>query len=56
MWQKLSKETFATLASLSDRNPGGILGVCADMYNDGFDYWIAAATSKLCPEGLYSRI
>jgi len=52
MWQKLSKETFATLASLSDRNPGGILGVCADMYNDGFDYWIAAATSKLCPEGL----
>ena len=52
MWEKLPKETSAVLAALSDREPGGILGLCADMYNDGFDYWIAAATSKPCPEGL----
>ena len=52
MWQKLSKETFAILAALSDREPSGVLGVCGDMYNDGFDYWIAAATSKPCPNSL----
>ena len=54
MWENLPKETYALLTSLSDREPGGVLGVCADMYNDGFDYWIAAATSKPCPAGFES--
>jgi len=54
MWKKLPEETFAALATLSDREPGGVLGVCGDMYEDGFDYWIAAATSKPCPEGFES--
>ncbi|MCL2851811.1 MAG: GyrI-like domain-containing protein [Defluviitaleaceae bacterium] len=50
MWAKLPQEDFKELMRLSDREPFGVLGVCADMYNDGFDYWIAAATTKPCPE------
>lgn len=52
MWSDLPKETFMSLGKLSDTEPSGILGVCADMYNDGFDYWIAAATTQACPNGL----
>ena len=52
MWAKLPKDKFVEIASLSDKEPAGVLGVCADMYNDGFDYWIAAATAKPCPAGL----
>lgn len=52
MWCDLPKETFMTLLGLSDREPSGVLGVCGDMNNDGFDYWIAAATTKTCPATL----
>ena len=51
MWCKLSPEDFARLASLADTDLTGILGVCADVYDGGFDYWIAAATTKPCPPG-----
>lgn len=54
MWNKLSREKCLEILALSDMEPKGILGVCADMYNDGFDYWIAAATTKPCPAGLQS--
>ncbi|MDR1984473.1 MAG: GyrI-like domain-containing protein [Prevotellaceae bacterium] len=49
MWSRLSAETLSKLRELSDREPSGVLGLCADMYNNGFDYWIAAATAKDCP-------
>lgn len=49
MWSDLPKETFMELLALSDGEPCGVLGICADMYDNGFDYWIAAATSKPCP-------
>lgn len=49
MWSTLPKETFEELMGLSNLRPDGVLGVCADMYNDGFDYWIAVATDKPCP-------
>lgn len=52
MWADLSRETCEQILALSDREPDGILGVCADMDGELFDYWIAAATSKPCPEGL----
>ena len=54
MREKLPNEIYAALAALSDRKPGGVLGVCGNMYDSGFDYWIAAATSKPCPEGFES--
>lgn len=52
MWASLSKETCEKIMTLSDREPSGLLGVCADMDGDRFDYWIATATSKPCPQGL----
>lgn len=54
MWCDLPKETFHVIGGLSDREPTGVMGICADMHDDGFDYWIAAATTKPCPEGLSS--
>lgn len=54
MWENLPKEKCMEILALSDGEPGGVLGVCADMYNDGFDYWIAAASTKPCPKGLES--
>lgn len=54
MWNKLSKEKCVQIMALSDMEPAGLLGVCADMYNDGFDYWIAAATTMPCPAGFQS--
>jgi AraC family transcriptional regulator len=52
MWAHLSAETFARLRNLSDLEPSGVLGVSANMHDNGFDYWIAAATTKDCPDGL----
>ena len=54
MWSNLPKEMFMKIGALSDREPTNCLGICADMYDGGFDYWIAAATTKPCPEGLSS--
>lgn len=54
MWGELSRETFKAILGLSDREPRGILGVCADMEGDRFDYWIAAPTTKPCPQGLHA--
>ena len=50
MWANLPKEKLTEILALSNGEPSGVLGVCADMYNDGFDYWIAAATTKPCPQ------
>ncbi len=52
MWQNISKETTALICSQANREPSGLLGVCADMYDNGFDYWIGAATTNPCPESL----
>lgn len=54
MWSNLSKEKCMEILAQADREPSGLLGICADMYNNGFDYWIAAATTKPCPAGLES--
>ncbi len=53
MWSRINSDgTAEKIYSLLDREPFGCLGICADMYNDGFDYWIAVPTTKPCPEGL----
>jgi len=54
MWRNLSRERYEELMRLSNAEPSGVLGVCADMYNNGFDYWIAAATTNPCPSALSS--
>ncbi|MGI6216094.1 MAG: GyrI-like domain-containing protein [Coriobacteriales bacterium] len=55
-WDKLPKETFDQLEALSDCIPESVVGVFGEKdFNGsdylGFDYWIAAATTKPCPEG-----
>lgn len=52
MWEATLPEQFMALEALSDREPSGCLGICADMHDNGFDYWIAAATTKPCPDSL----
>lgn len=52
MWERLSKEKCYQIASLANTQPTGIIGACADMYEGGFDYWIAAATTNPCPPDL----
>ncbi|MDR2382841.1 MAG: GyrI-like domain-containing protein, partial [Prevotellaceae bacterium] len=51
MWADFPVEDLNKLKKLSNLEPSGVLGVCADMYDNGFDYWIAAATTKECPAG-----
>jgi AraC family transcriptional regulator len=49
MWSRLPAETMTKLRALSDTRPSGVLGVCANMRDGGFDYWIATASTKECP-------
>lgn len=51
MWDDLSKEDYDKLCRIGDIN--ACIGLCADMYNDGFDYWIGTFSDKPCPEGMY---
>jgi AraC family transcriptional regulator len=51
MWAGLPGESFAALQGISDREPSGMLGLCANMDDGGFDYWMAVATTKGCPDG-----
>ena len=55
MWEKLPQETCAQIAALANTELTGVLGVCADMYDNGFDYWIAAATTLDCPPELEEK-
>lgn len=51
-WSDIPKETYQKLISLTDSNPKGLIGLCADF--DGvntFDYYIAVATTQPVPEG-----
>ena len=54
IWDEFPKEKMQQLKSLSES--GEIIGVCADMYNDGFDYWIGVITHKPCPEDMCETI
>ena len=55
MWKKLPQETCAQIAALANTELTGVLGVCADMYDNGFDYWIAAVTTMDCPPELEEK-
>lgn len=50
MWDNLSIETCETIRNLSPDKQ--VVGLCGDMYNEGFDYWIGTFTDKPCPEGM----
>jgi len=50
MWDSVTDELKQQITSLS--NNDGVVGLCADMYNGGFDYWIGCMSDKACPENL----
>ena len=50
MWDSVTEEQKRQITALS--NNDGVVGLCADMYNGGFDYWIGCMSDKECPENL----
>ncbi|MDR1540688.1 MAG: AraC family transcriptional regulator [Clostridiales bacterium] len=56
MWEEIQKnaELSKKLIELNDVEPAGVIGLCADMYDNGMDYWVAVASTAARPEGLDS--
>lgn len=50
MWDSVTEEMREQITSLS--NNDGVVGLCADMYDGGFDYWIGCMSDEKCPENL----
>ena len=50
MWDSVTDEMAKKITALSSND--GVVGLCADMYNGGFDYWIGCMSDKACPEDL----
>lgn len=46
----VKKEMQKKITALS--NNDGVVGLCADMYDGGFDYWIGCMSDNECPEDL----
>jgi len=49
MWDEFPVNKQETLDKISKDH--AMVGLCADMYNNGFDYWIGTMTEEICPEG-----
>ncbi|ADU29275.1 AraC family transcriptional regulator [Evansella cellulosilytica] len=57
MWDTISDETYTQIEALSDLTPRGIINVCTNFSDERsqtgeLDYYIAAATTKPCPNNL----
>jgi len=50
MWDSVTDEMKNRITALS--NNEGVVGLCADMYDGGFDYWIGCMSDQACPEDL----
>ena len=50
MWDSITEEMKKRITALS--NNDGVVGLCADMYDGGFDYWIGCMSDQECPEDL----
>ena len=50
MWDSVTEELKNKITALS--NNDGVVGLCADMYDGGFDYWIGCMSDTECPEDL----
>lgn len=53
MWDEFPDEMSKQLKEISSLK--GFMGLCADMYNDGFDYWIGSISEEPCPEGMEEK-
>ena len=54
MWDSVTEEMKKKIIELS--NNKGVVGLCADMYDGGFDYWIGCMSEHKCPEDLEEMI
>lgn len=52
IWRDTTPKRCGEIVSLMEGPPWGLLGVCANMREGGFDYYVAAATQKPAPEGM----
>ncbi|MHB8129646.1 MAG: AraC family transcriptional regulator [Mobilitalea sp.] len=53
IWQEVMGDgTFEQILKLSNGNPSGALGVCANFREEKLDYYIAASTDDKVPEGM----
>lgn len=53
IWEEVCAEgSFDTICALSNQDPKGVLGICANFRETEFDYYIASATNKEIPEGM----
>lgn len=54
MWDSVTDEMRTKITGLS--NNDGVVGLCADMYDGGFDYWIGCMSDKECPSDLEEMV
>ena len=50
MWDSVTEPVKKKITALSNNN--GVVGLCADMYDGGFDYWIGCMSDQECPADL----
>lgn len=50
MWDSVTDEMMQLITELSSND--GVIGMCGDMYDGGFDYWIGCMSHKECPDSL----
>lgn len=54
MWDSITEEMKTRITGLSNNH--GVVGLCADMYDGGFDYWIGCMSDRECPEDLEEMV
>jgi AraC family transcriptional regulator len=53
IWQEVMRDgVFEKIAELSNGNPSGVLGICADFKEEQLDYYVASASAEKTPAGL----
>lgn len=54
IWGEVFKDgTFNKIMALSNQEPHGVVGICANFRESELDYYIASATDQVVPDGMY---
>ena len=54
IWDSVTEEMKTRITGLSNNH--GVVGLCADMYDGGFDNWIGCMSDRECPEDLEEMV
>lgn len=53
IWDEVMQDdTFETICKISNGNPSGVLGICADYRDEKIDYYIASSSDSKVPGGM----